>query len=454
MEHGLPTSDSHTRSATVYALWTCGLLMLALFVCGGLIFAYQVYDTTREVVLTLGLPDIGNPRVLVSGPQPTRASMPNIAAGERVNVLLLGIDRRPTEKCPCRTDTMMIATLDPKTSTAGLLTIPRDLYVPIPPDFGENRINNANFLGALYKYPGGGPALAKRTVEYNLGRRIHYYVLVDFAGFRKAIDDLGGIDIDVLKPINDPMYPDENYGYKPIYIPAGRVHMNGEMALQYARTRHQDGDFGRSRRQIQVLMAVRDRALRLALDSPLKLPALIESARGIVETDIQPQEALAIAAAAAKVKTENIKSGSIDQTMTMQVRLSSGADVLWWDRAKVGRLLDQVIPPDTVATEETKRVQQEAARILVLNGTTNSLLAEQTARYLQTQGFQITSYGNADRFDYAKTVLIDFSSGKDATVTTLAKLFRVDPDNLRRTPNIKSDVDIRVILGADWTPPQ
>jgi len=343
----------------------------------------------------------------------------------------------------------MIASLDPKTSTAGLITIPRDLYVPIP-QAGENRINMAMFYGDLYKYPGGGPALAKQTVEYNFGRRIHFYVLVDFGGFRKVVDTLGGIDIDVPKAIDDPQYPDENYGYKPIHIPAGRVHMNGEMALEYARSRHSESDFGRSRRQIQILMAIRDRAMRL--DLLPKLPALSQSMWGTLETDMQPQEVLALAAAASKVKPESIKTATIDQTMTVEFRTSTGADVLWPDRAKIGQLMEQIIPSDASTVSTPKQIEQEAARVLVLNGTPSPLVAERTAKLLQAQGYQIAAYGNADRFDYSKTVLIDYSGNKNATVTALAALFRVDPENIRRSTNVKSDVDIRIILGADWTP--
>jgi LCP family protein required for cell wall assembly len=428
------------------------MVLLLLLVCGGIFFGYQIYDTVREAVIAYGLPDIGELPVISAGaPQSTREPLPNIAAGERVNILVLGVDRRPTEKCPCRTDTMILVTLDPKTSTAGAITIPRDLHVPIP-SVGENRINTAAFYGELFKYPGGGPGLAKKTIEYNFGRTVHYYVLVDFNAFIKVVDTLGGIDIDVPKPINDPQYPDMDFGYSPLYIPAGHIHMNGELALKYARTRHVDGDFGRSKRQLQVLMAIRDKALRL--DIIPKLPSLLQSMWGTVETDLKPQEILALAQAAAKVKTENIKTASIDQTMTVQFRTSNGADVLWFDRAKVGALFDQIIPPENVPADLIKRIQQDGARITVLNGTSNARLAEQTTKYLQTQGFQIAAYGNADRFDYPKTILIDYSGTKVATMTALTSTFHVDPANVRRITNVQGDSDIRIILGADWTPPQ
>ena len=429
-----------------------GLAFLIVFGCGGFFFAYQIYDTVRAAVVAFGLPDVGDlvPVLAANDAEPTPLPAPNIIAGERVNVLVMGIDRRVSETCPCRSDTMMIATLDPKTAMAGVITLPRDLYVPIP-TVGENRINTALFYGALNKYPGGGPGLAKKTVEYNFGRQIHYYVIVDFSGFRKVVDTLGGIDLNVPKAIDDPEYPTENFGVTHIHFNAGMQHMTGEQALQYARTRHADSDFGRSKRQIQVLLAMRDKALRL--DIIPKLPSLIQSMWGAVETDLKPQEVLALAQAAAKVKTENIKQGSIDQTMTVEYVTNTGADVLWFDRAKVGQLMDQIIPQESSTADLSSRIAQEAARVTILNGTTAPQLAEHTTKFLQTQGYQIAAYGNADRFDYAQTILIDYSGSKNATITALAKLFNVDPGNIRRTLNVKSDSDIRIILGANWTPP-
>jgi LCP family protein required for cell wall assembly len=441
------------RSSAVSPLTIIGLLIVILFLCGGVFFGYQIYDTVRQAVVALGLPDIGDIAPILSAAdpsQPTSVPAPNIIAGERVNILVMGIDRRPSETCPCRSDTMMLATLDPRTSTAGVVTLPRDLYLPIP-NVGENRINTALFYGALYKYPGGGPGLAKKTVEYNFGRQVHYYIIVDFGGFRRMVDTLGGIDINVPKAIDDPEYPTENFGVMHIHFNAGMQHMTGEQALEYARTRHTDSDFGRSKRQIQVILAIRDKALRL--DILPKLPSLLQSMWGAVETDLKPQEVLALAQAAAKVKTENIKEGYIDQTMTVEYVTNTGADVLWFDRAKVGQLMDQIIPQENSTADLSSRVLREAARVTVVNGTVAPQLAERTTKFLQTQGYQIAAYGNADRFDYAQTILIDYSGNKNATVTALAQLFHVAPENIRRTTNVKSDSDIRIILGADWTPP-
>ncbi len=448
---GLRTDQPRAKSRRDLAVQVLLVFFLGLFACGIPLAAYSIFATARDAILTLGAPNIGDLSALGSAPRPPPASTPpNIAAGERVNVLILGTDCRPNEK-PCRTDTMILASLDPKTSSAGLVTIPRDLYVPFPGFDIEQKINTANFLGESRRLPGGGPGLAKQTVELNLGRKVHYYVLVDFAGFRRIIDTLGGLDIDVPKAISDPCYPDDNYGCITLNIPAGRIHMNGDLALKYARTRHLGGDFARSKRQIQVLMAARDKALRLDLIP--KLQTLIPQLLGTVKTDLPVQQLIALAPVAAKVKTENIRAGTIDQSMTVEFRTAYGADALWPDRAKIGRLMDEIIPRGDSVADGVSTIQREAARILILNGTTTPALGEKTAKFLQSQGFQIAAFGNADRTDYSKTVLIDYSGSKNSTLSLLASTFRVDPDNIRRVSNVKSEVEIRLILGSDWTPP-
>ncbi len=146
--------------------------------------------------------------------------IPTWEGKERVNILVMGIDARPGEEGPWRTDTMMVLTVDPLTLSAGMLSIPRDLWVPIP-GYGEGRINTANYLGDAYDYPGGGPALAARTVQYNLGVPIHHYVRVDFSAFVHLVDLIGGIDIYVPEEINDPWYPGPNYDYDPLVYPGG-----------------------------------------------------------------------------------------------------------------------------------------------------------------------------------------------------------------------------------------
>jgi LCP family protein required for cell wall assembly len=208
---------------------------------------------------------------------------------DRVTILVMGIDARPDEAgYRTRTDTMILAMIDPATKRASMLSIPRDLYVEIPGK-GLERVNSA------YVY-GGGP-LAVQTIEYNLGIPIDYYVVVDFKVFITLVDEIDGIDLYVPKEINDPTYPDEYYGYDPFYMPAGMQHMDGETALKYARTRKGDNDYERARRQQAVIMAIREKILTFKMLPTLieKAPTLSAALADSVRTDMTLEEMIALA---------------------------------------------------------------------------------------------------------------------------------------------------------------
>lgn len=440
-----------------FLIWLLAGMAFTMFVCGALFAGFYFFDTIRAYTANANLPSIAG--IVPSFPnqqaQPvaTIAPLPNVAAGERINVLLLGIDRREDEEGPWRTDTMIVATLDPQTKTAGMLAIPRDLYVPIPaPGAGENRINTANFYGETTKYPGGGPALARKTVEYNFAIPIHYYVLIDFGGFRKLIDTIGGIDIDVPQAIDDPDYPTEDYGVMHLQIPAGPQHMDGDLALKYARSRKTTSDFDRSKRQMQVILAARDKALKI--NALAQAPQLIQQLSQAIETDMTPDQMLALAPIVAQIRPDNIKSRSIDLTMSYEIKLNTGADVLWPDREKIGAVIQEMFSTSkgTNVVASISPLRAEAARIVILNGTNKDGLAAMASRYLQANGFNVVQIGNAEKRDYTKTVLVDLAD-KPATLDWLSQRFNIDSANIKRNPTTDRDSDIRVILGNDWTPP-
>ncbi|MBI4759361.1 MAG: LCP family protein [Chloroflexi bacterium] len=262
----------------------------------------------------------------------------------RANILLLGVDRRPQEAGePARSDAMDVVSLDPQGKKATLLSIPRDLWVAIPDlaryGITEDRINAALFYGDYYQIPGGGPALAKKTVSLNLGLPIHYYVLVDFQGFVKAIDLLGGVDLELDAAIVDDEYPTDDYGTMQIHIPAGRQHLDGQRALQYARTRHMDNDFGRIRRQQKLLLAVREKAL--GLDVVAKVPALLGTLKDSFSTDLGPADILALAQAAKDVAPQDITTCLISESMVTFWATDDGSQVLVPRREAISKLIQE-----------------------------------------------------------------------------------------------------------------
>jgi LCP family protein required for cell wall assembly len=480
--------------------WLSGLLIALLtlgFLFGGGYSGYIFYVTVKDVVAHSELPtmpyidltlpvlnpsnkDYPNPRA-ASNPQPVTGlsgeALPDWEQRERVNILLLGIDKRPDEQY-ARTDTMILVTVDPVTGKAGMLSIPRDLWVTIP-GYGENRINTAHYVGDKNGYPGGGPALAMKTVQYNLGVPVHFYVRVDFEGFRRIVDTLGGIDIDVPQAINDPKYPDENYGYDPFYIDTGLQHLDGDKALKYARTRATLGsDFDRARRQQRVLIAIREKAM--AIGAVPKIPELWSTMADTVQTDLQLVDILELAKLADQVTSEDIQSAVIDHTMTVDYKTDTGAQVLLPVREKIRPVIDSMFsspepvgPPPTPTpdpallaqaqaaaeaeaqhrAEVAAALQDEGAKIVVQNGTSEDGLVSSTAEYLRDQGFTVVQFGPADRTDYPRTVIVDYT-GKTYALMVLSDIFNVADENIRRSPNLKSDVDIRVIVGADFQLPE
>lgn len=201
---------------------------------------------------------------------------------DRLNVLLLGIDtRKGAGGVTQNTDTLIVLTIDPVHRKAGMLSIPRDTLVRIP-GHGEEKVNAAFALG--------GADLARRTISEFLDVPIHSYALVDFDGFRRIIDAVGGVVIDAPLPIHDESYPTEDFGVTRLDIRAGPQLMDGETALRYSRSRHDSNDFSRADRQQRVIGALQDRAA--AQNTVLQLPSLVDDLSDAVRTDLDPGNGL------------------------------------------------------------------------------------------------------------------------------------------------------------------
>lgn len=276
--------------------------------------------------------------------EPAPTMVPSIGSlpEGRFNVLLMGIDRRPGEPFISRTDTMMLLSIDTDENTASLLSIPRDLYVVIP-DRGRDRINTAFVYGAQGDNPAGGAQLAMATVAYNLGVPVEHYFMVDFQAFTGVIDTLGGITVEVPKDIYDPLYPDMNYGYDPLYIEAGTHEFNGYTALKYARTRHQDSDFHRAQRQQQVLLAIRQKVVNQGIDDMiLKTPVLYQQFRDGVRTDLSLEQLIQLANFTKTIPAEKINRAVLDHEYVTSYTTPGGAAVLVLINERVAPLIEEL----------------------------------------------------------------------------------------------------------------
>jgi LCP family protein required for cell wall assembly len=366
---------------------------------------------------------------------------PDIEDKERINVLFLGIDQRPGESTDCRTDTMILTSIDPKDMSVSILSIPRDLWISIPHHkHPEGKINTAHYWGEIEDYPGGGPALAKKTVQRNFGVRVHYYARLNFTGFERIIDRIGGIYVDVPYVLDDPEYPNGSYGTEHLHIDAGRQHFNGEMALKYARTRRGggDGDFTRMKRQQQVMLAVRDRVLSLPNLPQLvvQLPQMYREMGDSLETDIPLELMFTLAKWAQQVESEDIQTATISREMTRDWKTPDGQAILIYDRDKARPIVEALFSdptPEAVAIE------------------TSQVVAATVVSFLEMQGIDVVKYDNADRADYEYTVVKVYED-KAFTIHWLTNWLI---DLGFSEPNIKpesveSDIDISIVIGQDF----
>ena len=249
-------------TVTVAVLYTMVVLVFAL------VSSNYLYNWARlRILMSSSLSDVANLDALnpVSLQRPALSAssadteeavsqdgQPSTAGGSApsamvpaINVLLLGTDARPDDPVAPRTDTMILLTLDPQSQTAGMLSLPRDLWIPIPGFGYSTKINTAYTIGESREYPGGGAQLAKDTISSFVGQPVQYYLRVNFQGFVELIDLIGGVQIVVPETIHDDKYPTDDYGYQTFHIDAGIQHLDGQTALQYVRTRNGDDDYSR-----------------------------------------------------------------------------------------------------------------------------------------------------------------------------------------------------------------
>lgn len=415
------------------------LILLILFLTSGGLFAYKILKATKKIITE----NLSN-----SAPALKGNIEPDKLKGEgdgRINILLLGIGGEGHD-APNLTDTIIVMSIDPKSKTVSLLSLPRDLYVNIP-SFGYNRINSAYAQGEENGYQGGGAALAKEVVSDILDLPIHYYIRLDFTGFEKIVDTLGGITVEVEEDIYDWEYPNDKGGYNPLYIKKGVYNMNGELALKFARSRKTSSDFDRARRQQKVLLAIEEKSFALGtILNPKKITEIINTLENHLRTDLQFWEIERLIEIASDINTDNIAHKVLDNT----------PEGLLYDDSVEGMY---VLVPRAGDWSEVRKlthqlfidayIKEEQAKIELLNGTSKSNVATSTKEVLQGYGYNIIRVGFAESRDKKQCVIYDYTGGKPYTVTYLSKRFNAQVDR-QYLGNKPEGIDIRIIIGEDY----
>ena len=408
----------------------------------------------------------GLPTVAPVAPAPAVELPPTWDGASRVTILLMGVDTElvidpngkvsPDRVGPARSDTMILLTIDPQTKTAGMMSIPRDLWVNIP-GFNYAKINTAYYNGEAYKIPGGGPELAMRTVEQVIGVPVQYYAQVEFWAFTQLIDEIGKVDVFVDKKIIiDPMGP----GADKIMLSAGMHKLGGVEALGYVRQRHTTGgDVDRSTRQQAVILAVRDKVLNPANFATMlaNAPSIYKDIQSGVRTNLTFDEIMRLGMLAKDIPPENIKRGVIDYTMVQLDNVvvnGENQSIFKPIPDKIRELRDQIFSSNGAASPLAKGdilelAKQEGATIAVYNGSSVQGLAQRTSDYLKSLGFNVIATDNAGYFPGATQIINQH--GKLYALKYFKDLFHITSGSqISNKLDLSAAADVNIIVADDW----
>jgi LCP family protein required for cell wall assembly len=408
-------------------------------------FLYQVGRASEQIIDETPVSQI----IQAENPGEAPIELPNWDRQERVNILVIGVDYREGDQS-ARTDTMIIVSIDPKAKTVGMLSLPRDLQVSIP-GYGDNKINAAYVFGELDKRPGGGIGLLQRTIRANFGIQIHYYGTVNFVGFEKIVDTFGGVTVDPRYPIQDDEYPTETYGYTSIYFPAGLQHLDGKSALQYARTRHQDLDFGRSQRQQEVILALRQQAVKGNLLN--NFYKLFDVLKDSVKTDLNQDQIAQLANLGLGISDDKITQYTLQDLLTGAEGVDGSqylTPIEGWSaiRARVRQMVPNANVNAPTPTPDL------TAKIGVQNGTVRDRFAARTVEGLKAKGLSGAVVDPTEvtgvELPLPYTVIYEWS--KTDTAFAAAKFLGLGEEAVvHGTGTPPNGVDILIILGNDAT---
>lgn len=269
------------------------IIISALFWEG--MFIFELTQAKNKVItenFSGGAPALNNANLPVIGESDNNYVSDNF---DSINILLLG-NGGANHPGGALCDVIQVLSINTKSKKALMVSVPRDLFVDI--NGSKHKINEMYFRGEA-QGKGMGGAESKKIVGEFLGIPIHYYLKIDFAGFKKIVDALGGIEVKVDKRISDSVW-----GY---HLSQGQHHFNGSQTLDYVRSRYSTSDFDRSARQQKALVAMRDKAISTDfLTNPKKISEVIEALSTNFRTDVAPEEMIKLAYLTRDIPDDNI----------------------------------------------------------------------------------------------------------------------------------------------------
>jgi LCP family protein required for cell wall assembly len=377
----------------------------------------------------------------------------------RINVLLLARGGAGHDG-PDLTDTIMVASVDPIQKEAGLLSLPRDLWVKTPN--GSMKINAVFAMAkqaALYKgktnqeaEQAGFEAIEKKFSEVT-GIPIHYHLIVDFAGFGQAIDTVGGVTLDVKEPLYDPFLASANRG-NPLLLKAGVQQADGRHALFYAQSRHGTarGDFDRNQHQREVLVALKDKIFSLGtFGNPVKVTQLVDNFGTHIQSNFNINDIMQLYNLGKQIDSSKITSvGLADppQELVTTGNISGQSVVI----PKAGTFEYGPIQSFVRNTLRDGFLKKENASVMVLNGTARSGAATAQAEVLKSYGYNVIGVSDAPTKDYTSTTLVDLRNGKNKYTKHYLEL-RLKTSATSKLPEgiVPGNADFVIIVGQNGT---
>ncbi len=456
-------------------LWTIGIVLLAALAYGSFVVC-EIYSVSKKINSNSQnnqdsfLNTVKATVATITHSQPI--NLKGMDSG-RINILLLGIGGKGNPG-PNLTDTMMIASVNTKTDQVALLSIPRDLYVEIPDTKLYTKINAVYQYGLDNEKDSGNTDEAMQpliaTIKDITSLDVDYYVILDFSGFTKVIDAVGGIDVMNNQNFYDPTYPGPNYTYETFSLKKGFQHLDGAVALQYARERHDDpqGDFGRAHRQQQILQATKDKIFSAGtLLNVVALNNLFTALGDDIRTNIQPQEIESFLELSKELDTQNVTTSVIDawnkgsllkvshvpygniNAFILIPRVGLG------NYSEIRNLAKNIFDLDAITRNQTE-IAQENANVALLNQTGDTQIISKIKNLLVDDlGYKnVTVLNDKEALPSDTTTAYDLTDGNkpftlNDLVTKLPAKATYDIPFDIQSLTAGKDIDIVVGIGSD-----